>query len=311
MKKTIPILLLSALVLTAGCEQSQDQATTTAANGANAAQSVAEPDAAADAAAENGDTLVTVNGQRVDRKTFAAMLAEWNARSPGSVSSPQVQGALLNKMVNFVILSQEAERQDLDESERVRAALEWMRVKTLAQAMLNEHLSESPVDEDALRAAYEEKYPAAGAREYKARHILVETEDEARTLIVELEGGADFAELAREHSTGPSASRGGDLGWFGPADMVPPFSEAVEEMEKGAVSADPVETGFGWHVILLEDVRETPPPPFEAVEDELRSELRQERIQDYVRELREDADIQVESASQGAAGGDAAGTRAD
>jgi peptidyl-prolyl cis-trans isomerase C len=90
--------------------------------------------------------------------------------------------------------------------------------------------------------------------------------------------------------------------------MVPPFSEAVEEMEKGAVSTEPVETGFGWHVILLEDVRETPPPPFEAVEDELRSELRQARIQNYVSELREDADIQVQAASPGPAGEAAADT---
>ena len=307
MKKTIPILALTALALLAGCDQNKDAATpsTSGANAAEpAAQSADEPQAA------GGDALVTVNGEPVTRQTFAAMLAEWNARRPGSVDSPQVQGALLNEMVNFVILSQEAEKRGLDESERVAAALEWARTTTLAQAMLNERLSSDPVEEADLREAYEEKYPAAGTKEYKARHILVETEEEADALIVELGQGADFAELAKEHSTGPSGSRGGDLGWFGPADMVPPFSEAVAAMDKGAVSAEPVETGFGWHVILLEDVRDNPPPPFESVKDELASEMRQQRIQRFVAELREQANIEANAAA-GVSQDAAAGTPAD
>ncbi|MGD2082953.1 MAG: peptidylprolyl isomerase [Chromatiales bacterium] len=310
MKKTIPILLMAAVVLVAGCDQKKGTLPApSTGNGANAS----EPSGDRGGSKAAADALVTVNGQPVGRQTFAAMLAEWNTRSPGSVSSPQVQAALLNEMVNFVILSQEAEKQGLQNSERVEAALDWARTKTLAQAMLNKQLGGDAIDESELRQAYEEKYPAAGTKEYKARHILVETEDEAKALITQLGEGADFAELAKEHSTGPSGSRGGELGWFGPADMVPPFSEAVAAMEKGAVSAEPVETGFGWHVILLEDVRENPRPAFESVKDELMSELRQKRIQEYVGTLREKATIEVNtsSASPQPSAGDATGNRPD
>ena len=142
-----------------------------------------------------------------------------------------------------------------------------------------------------LQAAYEEQYPEeAGEMEYRASHILVETEEEAQALVTELEDGGDFAALARENSTGPSASAGGDLGWFGEGDMVEPFFEAVAALETGGVS-DPVQTQFGWHVITLAETREKERPAFDTVRDELENQVREQMLAAHVEKLSENAKI--------------------
>ena len=122
--------------------------------------------------------------------------------------------------------------------------------------------------------------------EFKARHILVETQGEAQDLITQLDGGADFAELVKEKSTGPSGPSGGDLGWFPPDRMVPEFSSAVVELEDGAYTKSAVQTQFGWHVILREDSRESTPPPFETMRDVLRQRVESSKLQDYIEGLR-------------------------
>ncbi|KZY38939.1 peptidylprolyl isomerase [Roseovarius sp. HI0049] len=150
---------------------------------------------------------------------------------------------------------------------------------------------EGGVDEADLQAAYDEQYPEeAGEMEYRASHILVETEEEAQALVTQLEEGADFAALARENSTGPSADAGGDLGWFGEGDMVEPFFEAVAALETGGVS-DPVETQFGWHVITLAETREKERPAFDTVRNELENQVREQMLTAHVDQLAENAKI--------------------
>lgn len=147
-------------------------------------------------------------------------------------------------------------------------------------------LAEGAVSDDALEAAYKARFgDTEPAPEYNAAHILVETEDEALKLIEELEGGADFATLAREHSTGPSGPSGGDLGWFGKGMMVAPFEEAVVALAPGEVSS-PVNTQFGWHVILLKEVRDQAAPELDAVRAELEGEIQQAAIEAKLNELR-------------------------
>ena len=137
--------------------------------------------------------------------------------------------------------------------------------------------------------------------EVKARHILVEEEEQAREIIAELDGGADFAELAEEHSTDPSAEgRGGDLGFFTRDRMVAPFAEAAFAMEPGTHSAEPVETQFGWHVILVEERREGTAPEREAVEGQLQEIIAAEVIEDTRTELRETAEIEMNTFGGGA-----------
>ena len=134
--------------------------------------------------------------------------------------------------------------------------------------------------------AYQEQVALAPPLEFKASHILVETQSQAVSLISELEGGADFAELAKENSTGPSGPGGGDLGWFSANQMVAPFSQAVAALENGAFSKTPVQTQFGWHVILRVDSRESTPPTLESVRDVVKQRVEQDKLQKYLKDLR-------------------------
>lgn len=168
----------------------------------------------------------------------------------------------------------------LDNEERALAATE----------VANDFATEK-VTEEAIQAAYDEQYGSVEpATEYNASHILVETEEEAREIIAEAEGGADFAELARERSTGPSGPNGGSLGWFGEGMMVAPFEEAVMAMEPGAVS-EPVQTQFGWHVIKLNETRAAPVPSLDEVRAQIVNSLRREAIEAAIADLEETADV--------------------
>lgn len=172
----------------------------------------------------------------------------------------------------------------------IEATLENTRASILAQIAL-ENIGDVAVSEDDVRAAYDAQFGEfEGASEFNASHILVETEEEAQSLIEQLEGGADFAELAREFSTGPSGPNGGMLGWFGQGMMVPSFEAAVMELEEGGVSA-PVQTQFGWHVVTLNDLRTTEPPAFEEVQADIEGQLRSAALEEAVGGLLQAAEI--------------------
>lgn len=162
-----------------------------------------------------------------------------------------------------------------------------LRAATAIDAVINRAFS----DEE-IQNAYDEAYGNLPAEpEFNASHILVETEEEAKALIVALEGGADFAEMAKEKSTGPSGPNGGELGWFGLGMMVAPFETAVLGLETGQISA-PVQTQFGWHVLILNDKRDTPAPALETVIGEITQTLQQEAIEAKVVELRDGASVE-------------------
>jgi len=160
----------------------------------------------------------------------------------------------------------------------------------LSSVVINE-LRTNAVTERALQAAYAAKFPVgSGEQEYKASHILVETEQKARELLALLDGGADFSGLATEHSTGPSGPRGGDLGWFGKGQMVAPFEKAVMGMEAGTYTG-PVQTQFGYHLIFLNDRRETSSPAFEDVRSELEVEIQNAAVEEHLRGLMATANV--------------------
>ncbi|NOC93757.1 peptidylprolyl isomerase [Ruegeria sp. HKCCD6604] len=153
-------------------------------------------------------------------------------------------------------------------------------------------LTNDLVTEEAIQAAYDARFnDFAGEDEFDASHILVESEEEAKALKAQLDDGADFAELARENSTGPSGPNGGALGWFGKGQMVPEFEAAVIALEKGQVSA-PVQTQFGWHLVKLNDKRKTEAPELDAVRDELAQTIQQDAIQARIDELTQQAQIE-------------------
>ncbi len=176
----------------------------------------------------------------------------------------------------------------------VRLSLENQERAMIAGQTVRDY-SETAVTEEALQAAYEAKFAQAEpTREYNASHILVETEEEAKAIIAELEAGADFAETAKSKSTGPSGPTGGTLGWFGPGMMVAPFEEAVVALEKDEVSV-PVQTRFGWHVIKLNDTRFQDVPALDEVRAELEMDVQQKAVEDYIKTLEKAATIDRKS----------------
>jgi peptidyl-prolyl cis-trans isomerase C len=199
---------------------------------------------------------------------------------------------LLEELVVQEVLVQEAVDQGVDQNPEILQALEIRRRNFLAQTLLQQYLENNKPSDEALKEMYDQASAQDAGKEYKARHILLESEEDASAAIAELEDGADFQELAKTRSTGPSAPQGGDLGWFAPDSMVPAFAEAVQSMDKGSFSNAPVQTQFGWHVILLEDTRDTEQPPFEEIKGQLEEQAQRQQLADYVASLRDKAKVE-------------------
>lgn len=195
---------------------------------------------------------------------------------------------ILDQLIDQTLLGDSAGEETLE----VRASLENERRALMAALAIDAALGDLPTDEE-FQTAYDTAYGDLPLEpEFNASHILVETEDEAKALVVSLDGDADFAELAKEKSTGPSGPNGGELGWFGIGQMVAEFEAAVMEMEIGAISA-PVQTQFGWHVLILNDKRNKPAPTLESVKPELARQLQEQRIEDAIIALKEGAEIET------------------
>ncbi len=224
------------------------------------------------------DTVVaTVNGADI---TVGHLIVARRGLAPQYQNLPDetLFEGLLQQLIRQAVLSQSLEG---DEPAAVRLAVENESQAIRANETVARIVA-SAVTEEAVQAAYDDIYANADPTpEFNASHILVETEEEAGALIGELEAGADFGELARQHSTGPSGPDGGQLGWFGPGAMVPSFEAAVTALEAGAISA-PVQTRFGWHVVKLNDIREKPAPTLEQVRAEMEANVGQKAVEDFV-----------------------------
>ena len=201
----------------------------------------------------------------------------------------QLFDGILDQLVEQTALADTAGEPD----RRTRILLETTQRELIANSLLSQ-TADAALDDDALETAYAARYlEAEPEQEFSAAHILVETEDLAEELRAELAEGADFAELAQEHSQDPgSAGEGGNLGWFGAGMMVEPFEQAVMDLEPGEVS-DPVETQFGWHLIRLDETRDAEVPELDAVRDELTREVREQAVFAHIQEVREAADIEL------------------
>jgi peptidyl-prolyl cis-trans isomerase C len=242
-------------------------------------------------------TLVKVNGEPVKATHFLVYRSQ---RGQGKPLDQQAQLGLLNELVNTVMIAQQAEKMGLDKHPELLAAMDVARYRILAEAAVEQHLREHPVSDQAISAAYQTKYGNNSLTEYKARHILLKTEDEAKAVIAQLDQGGDFAALAKEKSTGPSGAKGGDLGWFEKGAMVKPFGDAVAKLPKGSHSAAPVQTQFGWHVIMLEDSREQQPPKLDTVKAALAQQLNREKVAAYLKDIREQSEVQIMESGQAA-----------
>jgi len=233
--------------------------------------------------------VATVNGEAIHDKDIDTYIATHEL----DPQQAQNREAIVNELISRELVAQDARRRGLDEDPQVQARIEQMRRQILLGAAVEQAVEEKPISEEELRAEYEKRLPQLQQPEFRARHILLAQREEAEEMIRRLDDGASFSELAKEHSTGPSGKEGGDLGWFNPNQMVPPFAEAVGQMQEGAYSREPVETQFGWHVIKLEGKRTGEAPRFETLRDQIANVIRQRRIARYLEQLRSDADIDI------------------
>ncbi len=255
--------------------------------GALAAALMVVPAAQAQDAPDPATVLATVNDTEITLGHVIALRAELPPQYDQFPAEMLFQG-ILDQLIQQTLLMQSFEG---DPSRQAEILLENERRAVIAGEVIAELVGQG-IDEAALQAAYDEQYPAnTDELEYHAAHILVETEEEAQALIAELADGADFAELARENSTGPSATVGGDLGWFGEGDMVSEFFDAASALEPGEVSA-PLETQFGWHVVKLEETRKRERPDLETVRAELEEQLHTLALTARLEELTEAATIE-------------------
>lgn len=229
--------------------------------------------------------VATVNGTEISDDVFN-MYLESRIQKPAASASQDERTAILNELKDIYLLTTQPQAKELAKRPRTAAQIELQERGILAQAVATDFLARNEASEAEILSEYEQQMKVSPPLEFKARHILVETQGQAVELIKELDGGASFVELAKAKSTGPSGPNGGDLGWFTPERMVPPFSKAVAEMEDGAYSKEPVQTQFGWHVILREESRQSTPPTLESVRDVVKQRIEQGKLQKYLEELR-------------------------
>ncbi|WP_372890189.1 peptidylprolyl isomerase [Rhodosalinus sp.] len=273
------------------------------------ALALATPATAQDEAPDLSTVVATVNGDEINLGHMVAArenLPQQYQQLPDDV----LFDALIDQLVQQTLLSQTQ-----DELTGIAEMTLENERRLLGAAQAVEDVVNTAVTDDALQSLYDERYAdAEGGTEFNASHILVESEEEAQEIIAEIEGGADFSELAEARSTGPSAASGGDLGWFGEGAMVEPFQQAVETLEPGTLAEAPVETQFGWHVIRLNETRTAEAPSLDDVRGELSEELRQSAVDTQVEELRDEAEIDrsgAESVAPSDLGAAAASLQAD
>ena len=234
------------------------------------------------------EPVATINGTIVDSSVLA-VYAESRAQRPLSEIPEQDQITLTGELVDLYILSTQPGSVNLREDPRIAAQIELQERAIVAQAYAANFLAQNTATDEEIAAEYALQAAETPSQQFKARHILVPTQGEATDLIARLDAGDDFATLATDASTGPSAKDGGALPWFSPSQMVKPFSDAVAALEDGKYTAVPVQTEFGWHVILREESRANEAPPLESISENIKQNIAQKKFQAHLDTLRAEA----------------------
>jgi len=245
------------------------------------------------APADPNAVVATVNGQpltEADLNLAAGELSQQFAQLPAE----QRRAAALSAAIEIKVLAAKAVADGLDKDADFQRRLAFLKERALHGEMVEKGVVDKITDAD-VRARYDKEIAATPpVNEVHARHILVKTKEEAEKIIKELDGGADFQKLANEHTTDPSGkTSGGDLGFFGPGQMVPEFEKAAFALEVGKYTEQPVQTQFGWHIIKVEDKRTQQPPPFEQVKDQARSAVIRDKYFELVKQVRSEAKVEI------------------
>lgn len=281
MKRNSLATAIALALMVAGCEKSAD----TAAPGAAANNAAATPEVVA-----VGEVVATVNGKPISKSAFEILANEVNERR-GENKVPDDK--IIEELVKRELLSQEIAASGMLKDPKFAAKIENAQRMMLSQAAAEEFINSIKVTDEELKKEYDERVGPMKTAEYKAKHILVETEQAAKDIIAKLGKGESFDALAKKLSKDPgSKDKGGDLGWFSPQQMVQPFSDAVIALKNGETTQQPVQSQFGWHVIQREESREQQPPPFDAVKDQLRSMVQTKKLQQHITDLQAKAKVE-------------------
>jgi peptidyl-prolyl cis-trans isomerase C len=234
--------------------------------------------------------VAVVNNKPIPKAREDAWVKELTKQ--GQPDSPELRKMVKERLIQNEVLLQEATKRGIPDQSEVKFMLDVQRQNTLIQALLRDEMTKNPITDAQVQAEYDKQKGAVGSKEFRARHILVENQADAVAMIDQLKKGAKFEELAKKSKDTGSAANGGDLDWAPPDTYVQPFAEALQKLKKGETTEAPVQTQFGWHVIRLEDVRETQFPPLEQVAPQIRESLQQQKVQAFVQNLTKNAKIQ-------------------
>jgi peptidyl-prolyl cis-trans isomerase C len=234
--------------------------------------------------------LAVVNGKPVPSSRADIMIKQ--LVSQGQPDSPQLREMVKQELINREILIQEADKQGISNSADVKQQAEIARQSIAIRALVTDYIKKHPVTDAEVKAEYDKFKAQAGDKEYRARHILVDKEEDAKAIIAKLKSGAKFEDLAKQSKDTGSAANGGDLDWASPASFVKPFSDAMVALQKGQYTETPVKTQFGYHVIRLDDVRAAKIPSLEEVKPQIVESLQQKKLQAYQEDLHKKAKIQ-------------------
>jgi peptidyl-prolyl cis-trans isomerase C len=240
------------------------------------------------AAAQN---VAIVNGKPVPKERLDMLSAQ--LAKAGRPVGPEMQGQLKDEVIAREIFMQEAQKRGLDASADYKAQMELARQTILIRELFADYQKTNPVTDAEVKAEYDKFVTSNGGKEFKARHILVENEDQAKKIIADLKKGAKFEELAKKQSKDPgSGANGGDLDWATAASYVPEFAEAMVKLKKGELTQAPVKSQFGWHVIRVDDIREAQLPKLEEVKPQIAQQLQQQKLAQFQENLRKNAKIE-------------------
>jgi len=240
-----------------------------------------------------GDIAATVNGNPISKESVDKIVGQRTAM--GQPDSPEIRKAVINQIAMQMLVSQEAIKKNLDKTPEVIDQINLDKQSILANAFVQDYTKNNPVSDDILKAEYDKIKAQMSGTEYKARHILVAKEADAKAIIAKLKKNPRlFDSLAKEYSKDPgSKDKGGDLGWFDPRGMVPEFGAAVAKLKKGKFTLEPVKTQFGYHVILLEDTRTKQFPTFEQVKPQLVKGVQDQNMKKLIDDMMAKAKIEI------------------
>jgi len=243
------------------------------------------------APADTTPAVATVNGTPISRTEYDTFVHDLLQGRQQDLT-PEQKNQVLDRLIRMDLTAAQAEQEGLAKDPETAAQLDLMRLRVLEDAAQKKFMSTIEPTDAELHAEYDTEVAAMDKTEYKARHILVKSKDEADQLLKKLKGGAKFEDLAKQSSIDPSKSNGGDLGWFTTARMVKPFGDAVKELKKGEYTHEPVQTQFGWHLIQLEDTRTVTPPPFDQVKARIANSIKMKKWEAHIEDLEKQAKIE-------------------